>query len=197
LISLIVLAAGKSTRFGKNKLLYKIGEHTVIERVVRAALGSEADEVILVLGHDAERVRRELAGAECKLVYNSAFEEGQSSSVKIGVALAAEHSEAAMILPGDIALIRSEAIDKVIEEYRRTGNSIVVAAYQGRHGHPILFDKSLFREIAQINEETQGLKAIVKRHREQIRQVEVGSPEVLFDLDTEEDIRRLSTFSEI
>jgi len=192
-----VLAAGKSTRFGKNKLLHKIGGRTVIGRVVKSALGSEADEVILVVGHDAERVGREVSGAECKLVYNSAFEEGQSSSVKVGVTSAAEDSEAAMILPGDIALISSEAIDKVIEEYRRTGGPIVVAAYQGKHGHPILLDRSLFREIAQINEETQGLKAIVNRHRKQVRQVEVGSPEVLFDLDTEEDIRRLSTFSEV
>jgi len=59
LISLIVLVAGKSTRFGENKLLYRIGERTMVERVVVNAVGSEA-----------ERVRRELSGAKCKFVYN-------------------------------------------------------------------------------------------------------------------------------
>lgn len=194
MISLIVLAAGKSARFGKNKLLYKIGEQTVIEHVVENALGSKADEVILVLGYDAERVRRKLSGTDCKFVYNAVFEEGQSSSVRIGAASAAEDSEAVMILPGDIVLISSEAIDAVIEEYRRTGSPIVVAAHEGRFGHPILFDKTLLPEISQINEETQGLKALVRRHRKQVRGVEVGSPAVLFDLDTEEDIERISAF---
>ncbi len=195
LISLIVLAAGKSVRFGENKLLYKIGEQTVIECVVENALGSKADEVILVLGYDAERVRRKLSGIECRFVYNAVFEEGQSSSVRVGVASVAEDSEAAIILPGDVVLISYEAIDRVIEEYRRTGSPIVVAAHEGRFGHPILFDKALFPEISQINEETHGLKAIVRRHKAQVIGVEAGSPAVLFDLDTQEDIKKISVFS--
>jgi molybdenum cofactor cytidylyltransferase len=195
MISLVVLAAGRSSRFGKNKLLHEIGGRTVIGRVVESALGSEADEVILVLGHDAGRVRRALTWARCRFVYNRVFREGQSSSVKAGLSAAAGHSDAVMILPGDIALISSEAINKVIGEYRRTGGPIVVAAHQGKLGHPILFDKVLFGEVAEIDENSQGLKAVVRRHSGEVKLVEVGSPVVLFDLDTIEDARRLSAFS--
>lgn len=195
MISLVVLAAGKSTRFGENKLLYRLGEKTVIERVVESTLGSQVDEVLLVLGYEAERLERRLSRTGCRLIYNTHFEEGQSSSVKVGIASVARDSEAALILPGDTALISSQIIDEVIEEYKRTRSPIVVATYQGRLGHPILFDKSLFQEIAQIGEENQGLKAIVKKYRKQISKVDVDSPEVLLDLDTKEDIGKLSNFS--
>ncbi len=195
MISLIVLAAGKSTRFRENKLLYRLGEKTVIERVVESALGSQADEVLLVLGYEAERLKRTLSRTGCRLIYNTGFEEGQSSSVKTGIASVTLNSEAALILPGDIALISSQIIDEVIKEYKRTRSPIVVATYQGKLGHPILFDKSLFHEIAQISEESQGLKAIVKKYRKQINKVDVDSPEVLLDLDTKEDIDKLSNLS--
>ena len=108
MISLIVLAAGKSTRFRENKLLYRLGEKTVIERVVESALGSQADEVLLVLGYEAERLKRTLSRTGCRLIYNTGFEEGQSSSVKTGIASVTLNSEAALILPGDIALISSQ-----------------------------------------------------------------------------------------
>jgi molybdenum cofactor cytidylyltransferase len=194
-ISLIILAAGKSIRFGENKLLYRLGGKAVIERVVESALGSQADEVLLVLGYDSERLKRIVSGARCRLIYNKDFEEGQSSSVKTGLASVARNSKAVLILPGDTALISSQAIDKVIKGYKRTRNPIVVAAHRGRLGHPILFDKSLFREVAQINEESQGLKAVVKKYWTQIKKVDVGSKEVLLDLDTKEDLDRLSNSS--
>ncbi|UCD73492.1 MAG: nucleotidyltransferase family protein, partial [Candidatus Bathyarchaeota archaeon] len=195
LISLIVLAAGKSTRFGENKLLYKLGDRTVIERVVESALGSQADEVFLVLGYEAERLKRKVSGTGCRFIYNRNFEEGQSSSIKTGLASVARNSKAVLIMPGDIASISSQSIDKVIEEYRRTRDPILVAAHRGKLGHPILFDKSLFHEIAQINEETQGLKAIVKKYRTQINKVEVGSKEVLLDLDARDDLDKFSRSS--
>ena len=195
MISIIVLAAGKSTRFGENKLLYRLGNKTVIERVVESALGSQADEVLLVLGYEAERLERVISETGCRFIYNTNFEEGQSSSVKTGLASVARNSKAILIMPGDIALISSQAIDKVIEEYRITRVPIIVAAHQGKLGHPILFDKSLFHEITQINEETQGLKAIVKKYWTKIKKVEVGSKEVLFDLDTREDLDKLSKSS--
>jgi molybdenum cofactor cytidylyltransferase len=187
-----VLAGGKSTRFGENKLLYKLKGKTIIERVVESAIESEADEVLIVLGYEAERLRRTLSGTGCSFVNNPSYEEGQSSSVKTGISSLLKDSEATLILPGDIALISSRTINKVIEEYERTRSPIVVATYRGRLGHPILFDRSLFREITNINEEKQGLRAIVKKYWRQINKIEVGSPEILFDIDTKKDIDRIS-----
>jgi molybdenum cofactor cytidylyltransferase len=192
LISLIILAAGSSTRFGRNKLLEKIDGTTIIERVVRSAVFSKADEVIVVLGYEASKVREALKNFEhkCKFVFNEDFEKGQSFSVKAGLRAVIDYAEAVMILPGDVAFITSKAIDMVIEEYRRSKNLIVVASHKGRLGHPILFDRRLFNELMEIREETMGLKAVVKKYKEVIKKVEVGSEEVLIDIDTEEDLKK-------
>lgn len=191
MISLIILAAGLSTRFGRNKLLEKINGCTIIERVVKSATSSKCGEVVVVLGHEAQKIRDVLKNFRCKFVFNKDYTEGQSSSVKAGVGAVMGYAEAVMVLPGDVALITPESINKVIEEYTRCKSPIVVASYKGRSGHPILFDKSLFKEIMEINEETMGLKAVVNRHRQSIRKVEVDSDEVLIDIDSEEDFKRI------
>lgn len=191
MISLIVLAAGLSTRFGRNKLLEKVDNHTMIERVVKSATSSKCDEVVVVLGHDAQKIKDVLKNFNCKFVFNEDYEKGQSYSVKAGVSAVVGYAEAVMVLPGDVALITPESINMVIEEYKRCKSPIVVASYKGRSGHPILFDKSLFKEIMEISEETMGLKAVVNRHRQLIRKVEVGSDEVLIDIDSEEDFKKI------
>jgi len=190
MISLIILAAGLSIRFPGNKLLSKIGGKPVIRRVVEQAIQSRADEVVVVLGYDSERVKEALKGLECTFVYNESYLEGQSTSVRKGVASVSNHAEAVLILPGDVALISSKIIDTVIEEYRRTDGLILVASYKGHAGHPILISHTLFGEIEGINEETMGLKALVDRHRSSVKKVETGSRSVLIDIDTPEDFSK-------
>lgn len=187
---IIVLAAGKSSRMGKNKLLLKVNGKPLIRRVVDNALKSKVDQVIVVVGYEKDRIIEALSGSNCRIVYNIEFEKGQSYSVKVGVQLVEEMAEAVLILPGDVALISSEAINKVIDDYRKSKAPIVVAAHGERMGHPILFDRTLLGEVKEIKEETFGLKALVSRYRSQIRRVDVGSQEVLIDIDTEEDFKK-------
>lgn len=190
-VSLIVLAAGKSTRFGSNKLLFKLDGETLIERVVRTGLESKANEVVVVLGYKADRVREALRGLSCRIVLNSDFETGQSSSVVTGVKSVKDHADAALILPGDVALVRVEYINRVIDEYNSTASAIVVASYQGKMGHPILIGAELFDEVLAISEETFGLKALIKKYRSLIKLGEVVSNEILFDVDTQDDLKRI------
>ncbi|MEM1674855.1 MAG: nucleotidyltransferase family protein [Candidatus Bathyarchaeia archaeon] len=191
MIPLIVLAAGQSKRFGRNKLLEKIDGSTIIERVVKSALSSKADEVIVVLGFEAHKVLNVLKKFNCKFVFNEEFYSGQSSSVKVGVKAVVEYAEALIILPGDMALITPKPINMIINEYYESRSPIIVASYRGRLGHPALFDRSLFNEILAISEETMGLKAIIRRYKDKIKKVEVNSIEVLVDIDTPEDLNRL------
>jgi len=176
---------------GENKLLAKIQGLPMIRGVVQTALKSKADEVIVVLGWEEEKIRKALEGLPSRFVVNRNYEMGQSSSVKAGVAEASASADAVLILPGDVAMIDAQSIDQVIEKYNQTKPMIVVAGYKGRHGHPILFDKQLFPEIAQINEANFGLKAVVKKHEEEISLIETGSQYVLRDVDTPEDLKRL------
>jgi molybdenum cofactor cytidylyltransferase len=190
LISIIVLAAGKSTRFGSNKLLAEINGESMIERVVKEALASKANETLVVLGHESERVRNALSGLKCRFVLNERFEEGQSSSVKKGIEAIRDHAEAVLILPGDMAFVSFKTVDAVIEEYRRNRDIIVVASYAKSSGHPILLDRSLFQEIMGINEKSLGLKRITGKHSSRIKRVEVDTDDILLDVDTKEDLEK-------
>ena len=189
---MIVLAAGKSVRMrGKNKLLTEIQGTPMIRRVVQATIESKVDEVIVVLGAEAAKVRKVLTDLPCRLVVNKDYEKGQSSSVKAGLGEVSPMTRAALVLPGDVAMIDCRSINMVIEEYERGKHSIIIAAHNGEAGHPILFDNQLFSEIKQINEQTFGLKVVVKRHEGEVCLIETGSPNVLRDVDTPEDLKEL------
>ncbi|MFQ6011323.1 MAG: NTP transferase domain-containing protein [Nitrososphaerales archaeon] len=188
---MIVLAAGKSSRFGRNKLLEDLEGKTVIERVLKSCIDSQVDQTIVVLGFDNLRVKQQLSGHDCIFALNSNFEEGQSSSVKAGMSAISEQSEAVLITPGDVPLITPEQINEVIFNYRKSGFNILVASHKGGIGHPILFDRALFPEISQISEKKLGLREVTTRHRGEIRRVEVESEGVLRDIDTEEEFRNV------
>ncbi|MGD0175861.1 MAG: nucleotidyltransferase family protein [Candidatus Bathyarchaeia archaeon] len=192
MLSLIVLAAGKSTRMhGRNKLLINVEGRRMIRRVVEAALKSKVDEVIVVLGWEADKIQKALEDLPCRFVVNKDYEKGQSSSVKVGLKEISETTQAILILPGDIAKIDTSAINLVIDEYTRRKYPIIVAAHRGMPGHPILLDSQLFKEIEQIDEQSFGLKAVTKKHEGRIRFVEAGSSNVLRDVDTPDDLKHL------
>jgi molybdenum cofactor cytidylyltransferase len=192
MLSLIVLAAGKSSRMrGRNKLLAKIKNQSIIRRVVEAGLKSKADEVIVVLGWQADKIRKALDELPCRFVVNKDYEKGQSSSVKAGLNEVGEMTQAILILPGDVAMVDAASINLVIDEYVRRKYPIIVAAHEGKPGHPILLAKELFNEIGEIAEDSFGLKAVVQKHKREMRFVEAGSPNVLLDVDTPEDLKNL------
>jgi molybdenum cofactor cytidylyltransferase len=190
MISLVVLAAGKSTRMKENKLLLKIDGDTLIEHVVKQAKESNVDEVVVVLGYEASKIRERLAKIDCKLTVNENYTKGQSESVKAGLSTVSGDAEAVMILPADIGLIDPESINRVIQEYRTSKSRIVIASHRQQSGHPILLDRSLFPETSKINEDTQGLKALINHHPAEIKYVEAGTDNVLIDIDTREEFNR-------
>ena len=192
MLSLIVLAAGKSSRMnGRNKLLIKVEGHPMIRGVVEAGLRSKADEVIVILGWEAEKIKKALEDLPCRFVVNKDYEKGQSSSVKAGLKEVGESTQAILVLPGDVAKIDTSSINLVIDEYARLKGSIIVAAHKSRPGHPILFDRELFNEVEQIDEQSFGLKSVVKKHEGTVRFVEAGSSNVLRDVDTPKDVKEL------
>ena len=187
MISLIILAAGLSSRFSGNKLLAKISGIPIISKVVEESLKSNVDEVIVVLGHDSDRIRTALNNFNCRLVYNPDYSSGQSSSVKAGVKSISPDTQSVMILPGDVALVTSDDINKIIDNSTKNKNSIVCASFNKKMGHPILFTKSLFSEILLIDEKRFGLKSVVNSYSNDILKVEIDSNRILIDFDTVDD----------
>jgi len=190
MISLMVLAAGKSTRMKENKLLLKANGETLIERVVSTAVKSKVDELVVVLGYEAEKIRERIARLKCKIVVNESYEKGQSESVKTGLSAISGNSEAVMVLPADVALIDAQSINAVIAEYAKSKSPIVIASYRNQSGHPILLDRALFPEMSEIDEDTFGLKAVIKCHRADVKYVDVGTENVLIDIDTQEEFNK-------
>ncbi len=174
---------------GKNKLLTNVDRKPMIRKVVETALNSKADEVIVVLGWQADRLREVLQDLPCRLTTNKNFERGQSSSVKAGLKEVSNATRAILILPGDIAKIDARSINLVINDYTREPKPIIIAAHDKKPGHPILISRELFGEVRQIKEQTFGLKSVVDNHKDKVRLLETGSHYVLLDVDTPEDLK--------
>jgi molybdenum cofactor cytidylyltransferase len=177
---------------GRNKLLARIQGKPMIRRVVEAALKSKVDEVIVVVGWQADRIRKALVDTPCRFVMNKDYRKGQSASLKAALRDVGETTQAILVLPGDVAMIDARSINLVIDDYSRLKHLIAVAAYKGKQGHPILLDRQLFNEIATINEQTYGLKAVTERNRKTMRLVETGSSSVLRDVDTPEELKKIT-----
>lgn len=193
----IIAAAGSSTRFPGNKLLFEYEGEPLVVRAVRAAAESAVDAVVVVTGHMRDEVVAaiERAGLGPKVVeaYNPRYGEGMSSSVRAGVerALQLPGLKAVLFAPGDAAWIPSAAYDLLIHKHAMFGWKIAVAAHLGRPGHPVLFDASLAGELLKVEERTRGLKGLMAKMREDVRLVEMPFPTVLLDLDTVLDLNRV------
>jgi len=176
---------------GRNKLLVKIQRKPIIRRVVEAALNSKVDEVIVVLGWEAKKIREVLADLPCRFVVNKEYRKGQSSSVKAGLREVGETTQAILFLPADIAMIDSASINRVVDAYARDRRPILIASHKRRMGHPILLRRELFPEVEAIAEESFGMKAVINRHRAEVKLVETGSDRVLYDIDTPADLKQI------
>ncbi|MEM3616075.1 MAG: nucleotidyltransferase family protein [Candidatus Methanomethylicia archaeon] len=191
MITAIILAAGYSKRFGRNKLLEPIAGKPMIRWTLEATLNSMINEVVVVLGFEAERVYEVIKDLKCRVIVNLEYDIGMSSSVKCGVRSIMSRSEAVLIIPGDYPFIEVETINNVIKKYRETHAPIIIATYNGRRGHPILIGRELFQEVLEINEESMGLKAVIRRHENEIVYADAKGMGAITDIDSPEDLKKL------
>jgi molybdenum cofactor cytidylyltransferase len=172
---------------GRNKLLLPIGGESVVRRAAREALDAGLDPVVVVLGHEAERVRGELAGLACRAVVNHDHALGVGSSLRAGVAeaSAAPAAGAAVVLLADMPFVTAPSIRRVVEAWRESGAPLVVSRYGDVDAPPTLYDRSLFGELLALGEGACG-KKVVRRHAHEA--AVVPSPaDALRDIDVAED----------
>ena len=191
LISGVVLAAGPSTRFVARdpKQLAEIAGEPLVLRVVRTALASRLSEVIVVVGHQASRVRAAIAGHPVSIVENTAFSQGQSTSVRAGLSKVDPGAAAAMFIPVDQPDLTGSVLDALIDTYQSTDAMIVVPSFRGRRGAPVLIDRSLFAELKSIGGDSGG-RQIFSRYEDRIVEVAMSSDKALRDVDRVEDLDR-------
>ena len=189
MIAAVVLAAGASTRFGAQKLLASIGGAPLVRRTVERVVAAGLDDVVVVLGREAEAVRAALDDLPVRFVVNPVFRDGLSTSLRAGIRDLGPRFVAAVIVLGDQPGIRSSTILTLVDEYRRSGQPIVVPAYSGTRGHPVLFDASIFPELAAVTGD-QGGREVIGRDPSRITTVTFpfAAPA---DVDNAEDLRAL------
>ncbi|HUP50823.1 MAG TPA: NTP transferase domain-containing protein [Thermoanaerobaculia bacterium] len=188
-ISAIVLAAGQATRFGECKQLVRLGEKTLLQHALDNLRASTVDEVVVVLGANADEIRRQVPFGEERVIFNPDYVNGMSTSIQAG--LRAISSDAALIVLADQPFVTPRTIDRLIDEYRRTQASVVLPTYNGFRGNPVLVDRSLFAEMMNIRGDV-GCRAIFGDHAESIVKVPVDDRGVVTDIDTSEDLSRVT-----
>ncbi|HMG24660.1 MAG TPA: NTP transferase domain-containing protein [Kofleriaceae bacterium] len=182
-IAAVVLAAGRASRMGSNKLVAELDGEPIVRRTVRAVLGSRARPVVVVTGHEADAVRTALAGLDVRFAHNPDFADGMSTSLRVGVA-AAGPVAAAMICLGDMPRLDARHLDAVIDAYLAgEPHDIVVPTCDRKRGNPVLWPNSYFAEIAELSGDV-GARALIERHADQVRLLAIDDPAILVDVDT-------------
>ncbi|CZR08892.1 nucleotidyltransferase family protein [Trichococcus ilyis] len=175
----VILAAGKSSRMaGKSKMTLDLAGRTVIQRSI-ASLQPFCSRIIVVTGFHAEAVR-ESAGhsAQAVFVHNPDCEKGMFSSLRLG--LRHTEGERVLILPGDCPFIAYEVPEKLLA----AKGDIVLPAYRGKRGHPVLLSRPVIESLL-ADEECQSLREYIQANEAEI--IAVDRPEILWDIDTPED----------
>jgi molybdenum cofactor cytidylyltransferase len=189
MISAIVLAAGGSTRMGTSKPLIPINGRPLLDYVLRTVHGSRVGDIVVVLGHDADRIRDAISIEGARVIVNDAYRDGISTSIRAGVRAADHRSEAFVIVLGDQPFVTSKTVAELIARWNESRAKIVIPSYQGERGNPVLLDRSLAGEIQGLTGD-QGCRAIFGRHVDGILEVPVQDAGILIDLDTPEQIAR-------
>jgi molybdenum cofactor cytidylyltransferase len=186
-IPAIVLAAGKSTRMGRPKanLPLEDGE-TFLSRIVRTLCAAGVDDVVVVVGHEADAIIEAFArtGAAARFVANPDYEDGQFSSLLRGLnAVDRPGVNAALVTLVDVPFVNVETVRTVIARYHQTHAPIVRPVRGEAHGHPVLIDRSLFDAMRRA-EPSAGAKLVVRAHASAIGDVQVGDDWAFRDIDT-------------
>jgi molybdenum cofactor cytidylyltransferase len=187
----VVLAAGTSSRMGRNKLFLRLGGTSVLRRAVGAAREAGLDPVLVVLGHESERALAELEGLPCTPVHNEDYVRGMNTSVRAGITAVPAEASGAVVMLADMPFVTAAMVRSVVERYRAGDSPLVVSLYGEVLAPPILYGRPLFPELRALEGEACG-KRVVKAHRAEAIEM-VWPPSALADLDVPDDFDRLRT----
>lgn len=191
-IAALILAAGRSTRYGgSNKLLAELDGIAIVRRVAQAVLASRARPVVVVTGHQQERVAEALKGLDVRLVHNPNYAKGLSTSLKTGIGALPAQVDGAVVCLGDMPRIEANHIDRLIAAFApKEGRLIALPLHNGKRGNPVLFGSALFAEMMEAEGDT-GARHIIGSHADEVAEVDLGTDAIFADVDTPEALERL------
>jgi molybdenum cofactor cytidylyltransferase len=190
---------------GQNKLLLNFREKPLIVHAVDTLLASDIDEVIVVLGHEIEKVRDQLersiglankaaSGKPLRLTQNPDYQNGLSTSVRTGVEAVSRQANGIMIYLADQPLLEPEDVNRIVAGFaaaKEVNKSIVVPFFRGERGNPVILDASLRDSILGIVGDV-GCKGVIKRYPEKVYAIEMENDHVVRDVDDVQAYERLA-----
>ena len=194
-IGAVILAAGGSSRFGQSKQLIPFRGKSLVRRIIDAACEAGCSPVVVVIGSEDDKLRRELHRAGVVIVQNHQWQRGIGSSIRCGIEVLTNSSpdvEASVLLVCDQPAVDTRVIQQLIALRETTGKTIVASTYADTLGVPALFFRSVFQELLLLDDKA-GAKSIVLRNRRRV--ASLSFPEGEMDIDTWEDWQKLDAGS--
>ena len=189
-VAAIVLAAGLSSRMGSNKLLSDLNGRALIRRTIEQLAGAAIDQVIVVTGHQAAEVQYALKDLKVRFVHNADYAQGLSTSVKVGIA-AAQEFDASFVCLGDMPLIESADLNRMIAAFNMVeGRTLVVPVLGRKLGNPVLWGQDHFADLMALTGD-RGARNLIEARRDQIIEIAVTHDGILLDADTPEALAEI------
>ena len=188
MINAIILAAGESQRMGKPKPLLKFEDKTFLEQIISVLKLSDADRVTVVLGAEAETIKKSIDLSGTNVVINKDYQKGQLSSLIVAIKDTPDETEVILVCLVDNPFITREVVNEIISKFKETNKPIIVPVFNKERGHPTLFSKSLFNELLNAPEE-QGARYVLYSNEEKILELETSESGILIGIDTPADYK--------
>ncbi len=188
MINAIILAAGQSKRMGKPKPLLRFNDQTFLEQIISVLKQSDVGRITVVLGAEADTIRKSVDLTGTNIVINQDYQRGQLSSLTAGIKESPEDTEAILICLVDNPFITEEVVNKIVRKFKETNNPIIVPVFDKERGHPTLFSRSFFNELLSAPEE-KGARHVLYSNEDKVLELEVSEHGILIGIDTQEDYK--------
>jgi molybdenum cofactor cytidylyltransferase len=189
----LVLAAGASRRMGEPKQLLRIGDKSLLERILAEVLKSELDQVILVLGHRSreiqEAVSRSLPNKKLRIIKNDRYRKGMSTSIITGLGAVERDTRHVMIVLADMPNITAPLINHLLKRYLESGKSMGAIQIRGRRSHPVILGRAWFGALGKLQGDV-GARGLFDAFSDEVCLVDAPLGFSDLDLDTPEDYRK-------
>jgi molybdenum cofactor cytidylyltransferase len=187
----ILLAAGKSSRYGEPKQLLDWRGEPLVRRVARTALQAGLSPVVVVTGANAGQVAQALAGMEVQIVHNPFWEQGQSASLRVGLSALPVETGAAIFLLADQPQVPAALIEALVRTHATSLAPVIAPSVDGRRANPVLFDRVTFNELRSLRGDSGGRQIMAPSGPYPVSWVPWDDPRLLLDVDTPEDYQQL------
>ncbi|HVB09847.1 MAG TPA: nucleotidyltransferase family protein [Bacillota bacterium] len=186
----IVLAAGRSSRMGRSKIMLPLGTRPVLAWTLDHVLAAGIEDIVLVTGPDTPDPVAVIGEAPVRLAHNPRAREGMSTSIQVGLLALHPATDAAFVVLADQPTIGPDIYRALLERYMAGQPAIVAPVYRGEQGNPVLFDRSVFAELFGLEGDVGG-RAVIRRDPARLAQVDIDRDPPP-DVDTPDAYRRLA-----